>query len=228
MLRTYSDRQTFLPQRTQREEHRGNAMSILRQIFGPSKEEIWQRLAEEIGADYTDGGIFNPGKVQVHVKGWTITLDTYTVHTGHATIIYTRMRAPYVNKDGFGFKIYRKGFLSDIGKKLGMKDIVVGHPEFDEEFIIQGNDQEKVRALCDNGRFRELLEKQPKILLQVKDDEGWFGAKFPEGVDELYFQVQGVIKDIELLKDLYELFAVTLDQLCRIDSAYDSDPGLTL
>jgi len=31
----------------------------------------------------------------------------------------------------------------------------------------------------------------------VKDDEGWFGRSFPEGVDELYFQVPGVINSME-------------------------------
>ena len=37
----------------------------------------------------------------------------------------------------------------------------------------------------------------------MKDDEGWFSTSFPEGVDELYFQVVGVIKDVEQLKSLY-------------------------
>jgi hypothetical protein len=48
----------------------------------------------------------------------------------------------------------------------------------------------------------------------VKDDEGWFGTKFPDGVDELHFAVAGVIKDIDRLKGLYDLFAETLDELC--------------
>ena len=62
----------------------------------------------------------------------------------------------------------------------------------------------------------------------VKDDEGWFGAKFPEGVDELYFAVAGVIADVTRLKLLYELFAETLDRLCAIGSAYERDPGVAL
>jgi hypothetical protein len=64
--------------------------------------------------------------------------------------------------------------------------------------------------------------------LEVKDDEGWFGADFPEGVDELYFQVVGVIKEVERLKLIYELFATTLNYLCHIDSAYDDDPQVEL
>ena len=59
-------------------------------------------------------------------------------------------------------------------------------------------------------------------------DEGWFGTDFPDGVDELHFLVSGVIKDIAHLKSLFDLFAVTLDQLCRMGSAYKRDPGVHL
>jgi hypothetical protein len=36
-----------------------------------------------------------------------MTLDTYTVHTGHAHFTYTRMRAPFVNPEGLRFTAYR-------------------------------------------------------------------------------------------------------------------------
>jgi len=32
-----------------------------------------------------------------------------------------------------------------------------------------------------------MILAQPQIRLEVKDSEGWFGPKFPEGVDELHF-----------------------------------------
>ena len=62
----------------------------------------------------------------------------------------------------------------------------------------------------------------------MKDDEGWFGPSFPDGVDELYFAVPGVIKDVERLRLLYELFCETLDQLCCLGSAYKEAPDLTI
>jgi len=40
--------------------------------------------------------------------------------------------------------------------------------------------------------------------------------------------VVGVVKDVARLKQLFELFAETLDQLCRIGSAYEKSPGLKL
>lgn len=203
-------------------------MSILRKIFGPSKEEVWRQLSSETGADFIDGGFWRGDKVEGHVKEWTVTLDTYTVSTGKSHVTFTRMRAPYVNKDGFRFKIYRKSMFSNLGKRFGMQDIDVGYPEFDREFIIQGSDAYKVQLLFGNSEIRRMIEAQPAINLEVKDDEGWFGTSFPEGVDELYFQVVGVIKDVERLKALYELFAETLNHLCHIGSAYEDDPKLAL
>jgi hypothetical protein len=85
-----------------------------------------------------------------------------------------------------------------------------------------------VRDLFANPRLRALIQGQPKIRLEVKDDEGWFRTRFPEGVDELHFQVGGVIKDFERLKGLFDLFAEILHQLCRIGSAYMEDPGVAL
>lgn len=197
---------------------------LLRKIFGPSKEEVWQQLCNEIGAEYINCGKWKGDKVVAKVKEWTITLDTYTISTGKSHITYTRIRAPYVNADGFRFKIYRKSVFSGIGKLLGMQDLEIGYPEFDSDFIIKANDESKVRSLFMNDKIRALIQEQSSISLEVKDDEGWFGKNFPEGVDELYFQVTGVITDVKRLKSLYDLFAETLNHLCHIGAAYENDP----
>jgi hypothetical protein len=177
-------------------------MNMLRKIFGPSKEEVWRQLSKEIGAEYIDRGVWKGNKVVAKTKEWTITLDTYTVSTGKSHVTFTRIRAPYVNADGFRFKIYRKGIFSAIGKYFGMQDIEVGYPDFDRDFIIKGTDESKLRSLFNNATIRQLIQRQPDISFEVKDDEGWFAEKFPEGVDELYFQVVGIIKDIDRLKSL--------------------------
>jgi len=204
-------------------------MSILRQIFGPSKNEIWQQLSDQLGGDFIQGGFFKGSKVEVHHEQWTITLDLYTEPSGEQSQTYTRMRAPYVNKDGFRFTIYRKGFFSELGKLLGMQDVEIGEPDFDDAFIIKGNDENRLRELFGNQNIRRLIEQQPKIYLAVRDDDGgWFKARFPEGVDELYFRVPGVVKDIGRLKALYDLFAEVLNHLCHIGSAYEDDPGIAL
>ncbi len=209
-------------------------MAFLREVFGPSKEEIWQKLCNEIGAQYVTAGIGTEAKVVAKVKEWTIILDSYSTYnitaqkTKEKTVTYTRIRAPYVNRDNFYFTIYRRELFSDIGKLFGMQDVKVGYTDFDRDFIIKGNNVKKLKKLFANEKIRNLISSQPDIHLCVKDDEGCFGKGFPEGVDELYFEVKGLIKDIERLKSLYELFAEVLNHLCIIGSAYEDSPGLEL
>jgi hypothetical protein len=200
----------------------------MRKWFGPSRKEIWRQLSDQLGAEFVEGGFARPDKVQVTHGEWTLTLDTEVVSTGKATVIYTRMRAPYVNPDGFRFTIYRRGFFSDMAKRLGMQDIEIGEEAFDHDFIVKATDESKVRELLSNAHLRELLERQKDVQLTVRDNEGWFGPKFPEDADELRFAVIGVIKDLPRLASLFELFAVTLDELCRIGSAYEHAPDIRL
>ena len=206
-------------------------MSIFRDLFGPSRDEIWQQVAAAVGGNLTAGSFWGgSSKVDAAHGQWLVTLDTYVVSTGKSAITYTRMRAPYVNPDGFQFTIYRRGIFSDIGKWLGMQDVNIGDPQFDEAFIIKGNDEAKLRRLLADARLRELISAQPTIHFCVKDDENrfWGGQNFPPDVDELYFQVTGVIKDVDRLKQLFDLFAETLDELCRMGAAYEKNPGVML
>jgi hypothetical protein len=197
-------------------------------LFGPSQKEIWQQLSDEIHANYINGGFWTGDKVEAYVDNWIITLDTYTVSTGKSSVTYTRIRAPFINLDNFYFKIYNKGLFSDIGKLLGMQDINIGYDQFDEDFIIKGNNESKLKQLFANARIRTLISDQPRLNLEIKDDEGVFKRYFPEGVDELYFTATGIIKDIDVLKQLYELFSEVLKELCNIGSASTNNPGINL
>ncbi len=197
-------------------------------MFGPSRKEVWRKLSQELDARYVDGGFWRGDKVTVDHGNWTVTLDTYTVSTGKVTVVYTRMRAPFVNPGGFRFNIYRKSVFSGIAKFFGMQDLEIGDPPFDQDFIIQATDELRVRALLANTTLRDLIVRQKDIAFSVKDDEGWFGSSFPEGVDELYFSVTGIIKDLDRLKLLYDLFAETLDELHRLGAAEDAPSNVEL
>lgn len=203
-------------------------MSFLRKLFGPSKDEIWRELCREIGADFIEGGPWGGHKVKAQVDQWTVTLDSYTLATEYVHQVYTRLRAPYVNRDNFRFTIYRKTAFSGLGKKLGMQDIEIGDPAFDDDFIIQANQPERIRALLEPPHIRELIRIQPAFHLSVRDDEGWFGEHFDADVDELCFQVPELLTNIAQLKSLYELFSLLLHRLCEIGAAYEKDPHVQL
>jgi hypothetical protein len=204
-------------------------MSFFNGIFGPSRDEVWKELSQQIGADFIDGGFWRGDKVQAHVKSWTVTLDTYTVSTGKSHHTFTRIRAPFCTRGDFRFKIYRRGIFSAVGKFLGMMDIEVGHSvKFDEDFIIQSNDDSKVKAVLADPEIRRLLEAQPTVQLELKDGEGGLFGRFPEEVDELAFHIHGVLKDVGRLKLLFDLFAVVLDRLAELGLATEEAPSVAL
>jgi hypothetical protein len=197
-------------------------------LFGISRKEIWKQLSKEINANYIEGNFFKNPRIEYKYKYWTIYLDNYTVSTGKSTITYTRMRVPFINKKKFNFKIYRRGITSNIGKALGMQDIEIGYDYFDNDFIIKGNDEIILRRLFQNHKIRNLIEKQPRIVLEIKNNEGKFGPKFGEYESELYFIVTGVIKDKDRLKSLFDLFVLVINELELIGITVNQTPEVKL
>jgi len=193
---------------------------LLGELFGPSRHEIWRQLASEIDANFVDGNFWNRSKIQASHAGWLITLEE------HGRYHHTRMRAPFLNPGGFRFTVYRKGVFTELGKYMGMQDVEVGHPDFDRDFVIKGTDETKLRQIFGNARIRELIAAQPRIHFEVKDADGifersLFAEKPPEHLDLLEFEIHSrpSIKEKDLLRLLFDLFAETLDELCRMGTA---------
>ena len=190
-------------------------------LFGKHKKQLWQDLCQRIDADFFDTGPWKPDYVEAFHGNWIITIDNYTSDSSSLT----RIRAPYVNRDDFQFRIYRTHFLLNLSKKFGLQDVEVGFPEFDEDFIIQGNDPQKLKMMFSNPHIRTLLSYQPYVQFGINKQVPWPQKKFPDGVNEVFFQIPRILKDLDQLHDLYDLFAFTLDHLCHIGSAYEDDPG---
>jgi hypothetical protein len=197
-------------------------------FFGVSRFRVWEALANEINARHVKGGWWTTDRVVADFTPWQVTLDTYTVQHGKSSTTYTRLRAPYMNRDGFRFRIYRPSIFTGLGKLFGMQDIEIGDPQFDHDFVLQSSNPPRLREFLDDPQLRALIVGQPRVMFQVKDDDGVFRKRFPQGVDELYFQSVGIIRDIDRLKGLFDLFAASLHRLCEIGSAYEQHPGISL
>lgn len=203
-------------------------MGVLREIFGPSKKEIWSQIAVDIDGEFLDRGFWKTDVVVYQHREWQLVLDSFFRSTGKSQIPYTRMRAPFINKDRLYLKMYRETFFSSIGKAFGMQDITIGDEYFDRKFVIQGNKEEKIKHLLYEPKLKQLFDIQPKVYVEIKNDDGLFGTSFPAGVDQLYFECLGIIKDLKNLYHLFELFSLLLERLVKIDSAYEDDPNVSL
>lgn len=198
-------------------------MSIVHSIFGNSKEEVWKQLSYKIGATYVDGGWFGTDKVVAQHKHWKIVLDAKEGKNA-----YTRIRAPFINKDGFKFNIYRTNFFSDIGVHfLGIEDAELGFDDIDCDFVIQGNDRYKLWKLFAHDRIRIIIKQHPSVNLKIKTaNTHLLFNDFDDNVDVIEFKVMGILKDVKQLSKMFDLFAEVLDHLCTIGSAYEDDPTL--
>jgi hypothetical protein len=203
-------------------------MSKLRSWFRDSRPEIWRKLAQELGATYQARSWTKSDRIEVAHGEWTLTLDVYTVHANHAHIPYTRLRAPFANTERFRLRVYRASIFTPIAKWLGVQDIEIGASEFDADWVVKSNDERRAKAFLANSALRARIAAQRKLSLSVEDDEGWFGKRFPESVDELRLVIGGHEKDPARLKELFDLFADCLDQLCAIGAAYEKRPDLKL
>ena len=102
--------------------------------FRKNRVSVWQKLSEEIGANYIPAKKRKSvEKVEAYHDYWTITIDSYL--TSHYGTRGTKITAPYVNRDGFYFRIYRANAASQLATKLGLQDIIIGHRQFDKDFI---------------------------------------------------------------------------------------------
>ncbi|MCE7995346.1 MAG: DUF3137 domain-containing protein [Roseivirga sp.] len=205
-------------------------MGLLRDVFGPSQNEIWSQIANEIGGELIDGGFWDKDMLEFRHKQWAIVLDTYkSPGSNHSTSTYTRMRVPFVNTTNFYFNIYQENFFSSIGKLLGMQDIIIGDRFFDDQFVIKSNSDVTIKRLLDSDKLKQLISSIPRIKFCIRDDDGRiFKSGFPAGVDILYFEYLGVIRDKQTLLNLFLLFSAVLERLVQIDSAYEDDPGIGL
>lgn len=200
-------------------------MSFLSGFFGPKRDVVWQQLADEVGGNFFEGGLWlGDSKVRAHVGGWMVTLDTY--RNDHGTT-FTRIHAPYINTDDFTFTLFRQGSFED-RHRTDRDDIEIGQADFDKAFVIKSNNIQRVKQLFEDEKVRQLLARQREVHLHARHDEGWFNKEFPQGMHELSLETRGEIKNLDRLKELYELFGETLQQLCRIGAAADRDPGIVI
>ena len=200
-------------------------MPLLDRFFGPTREEVWEKLADEVGGNFYDGGFWlGDSKVRAQVGDWMVTLDTFRERHN---ALATRIRAPFINKDGFIFTVYRSGSFEDQHNPED-SDVQIGVADFDDAFVIKSNNLKQAKKLFADEKIRTLLANQPDVFFNASKHSGWYSKDFPEGVGELLFKARGEIRDLTRLKQLYELFGETLDQLCQIGSSIHKRTGLII
>jgi hypothetical protein len=189
-------------------------------------DETWAQFCGRVDAAVAE--YLRSGRTRVRYRRWCVTLDTNVAPAGAGAVVVTRMRAPFVARGRFRFKLQRRDLLDALARRLRIHASETGQTEFDREFVVRSGDDEAVRRLFDSRDIRHLIQSQPSINLEARGGDGAFGASLPDGVDELVLRAHGFVTDAERLRRLFALFALTLDRLCETGAARDDEPGVTL
>ncbi len=177
----------------------------------------WEAAAERTGGVVVRDAGGKPLELLIRHGPWTIRVEeSFNAATKG---VDTSARAAFAGSDWFRCSIRRKTVMADLLVWLGMQDVQVGHPEFDSEFVVKGNDDAEIRQLFADGRLRALLLAHPGGRLQVTDPEQSMHAA-PEdathGLGEVVYERPGRAPDAADLHAMAAVVGETLDQLLRM------------
>ncbi len=180
-------------------------------ILGPSRDEIWQTIAEATNGEFVKEKLFKTSCVKYSHETWSYYLDDYSIQVGNVPIIYTRLRAPFINKKGFDLTIYKKNIFSNISKVLGGQNITTGDMDFDEDWIVKGSNEQLVKSILKFSNIRELIKNEEKLKIEIKRVEGKVNKENQATESQITFLVQDYIKDEERVINLISLIENLLD-----------------
>jgi len=115
------------------------------------RQQAWAALAQRLGLHAANGQIYG------HLDGSAVRLFTEVRGSGKNKQSYTVAAGMIVPGFDLGLAIYKHGFFSSVGEWMGMKDIVIGDPGFDQAFVIKGDEPHRVQALLRSDALRQAL-----------------------------------------------------------------------
>ena len=119
-------------------------------------------------------GFEPPPTVAGRYRNRAVRFFNYTTGAGKNSTTWSAVAATVGGAGGFTLELFPENFLTRIATALGMQDIRVGDPAFDQAFIIRSNDATyAAAALLPEIRARLLAERPPSARghLSIKDGE---------------------------------------------------------
>jgi len=107
------------------------------------RAEVLSRIAYKLGGNVVAGSFWKQPELHYEHLGLSARLEYYSTGGKHPTY-YTRLYF-YLPATPDSLHIYPERFFSKLGKLLGGQDIQVDDIQFDEKFIIKGNNPTRVR-----------------------------------------------------------------------------------
>jgi hypothetical protein len=152
-------------------------------------------IAAALGCTYAGGMISGDFQGRRLTLDYPIKTHQHTDSHGHHhtdRTTYTRIQVPHKGVLNGQIEVYKQGFLSGLGKVLGMQDIAIGRPDFDKEYIVKGPSEEAARKILDLDVQQGLLKLKAPITITT---------------DHVHYEVTGEITDKQKIIELASLMA---------------------
>lgn len=123
-------------------------------------EKYYKAIAEKFGLTYIPEKklwifITKYPMLSGSLGDYQFMLYSYTTGGKNKTT-YTQAKV-FLNSTVTNISIYKEGFFSNIGKKFGMQDVIVGNQELDSAFIFKSKDEAFITRVMQDPEVSQML-----------------------------------------------------------------------
>jgi hypothetical protein len=132
--------------------------------------EVWQEVADRLGGQVAFGGPSFGASMVVTLSGVQLWVTSPMSKAEHESDESRGMRvtAPAPGGERLELDVHR-GHVYPLGRALGIQDVLVGDPVFDDRFIVKCNDDELARAWLDDAARAAISATGDAYAFQVLD-----------------------------------------------------------
>ncbi|WP_347159735.1 hypothetical protein [Pontibacter chitinilyticus] len=177
----------------------------MKEFTGNTEAEVWQQVAADMAAQ--KGVLRYTAMLTQQGRQMLFDLDIDLGGGFESGISTTTFKAAVPAQIPLRFHLYEQDLLHEIGKVLGMEDVKLGYPEFDDAFIVQTNQPETLKKIFANEETRRILRKHSSASLKLDVEDDTPNAAI------LRFRKDEAIGELTDLQEVYHVMWEILVQL---------------
>ncbi|MCG6989483.1 MAG: hypothetical protein LJF06_15070 [Gemmatimonadetes bacterium] len=193
--------------------------AIRRARANVDRRTAWREVATLLGGELVQGKRPSGDKVGVARGPWKIWLDTFTVHTGHASQTYTRCRAYFVGWHELKVTVRRRNVFNRILEALGRSRPRAVSPPLLKTHVVRGKPASRLPSLFMAAGLVDALLSTAKVTLRVKRPSGRLRKRYGQDLGVVTCQATGVVRDVNRLAGMIHIVGETLEALAGIGEA---------
>jgi hypothetical protein len=183
------------------------------------RRTAWREVATLVGGELVQGKRPSGDKVEVARGPWKISLDTYTVHTGHSSQTYTRCRAWFVGWHELKVTVRRRNVFDRLLEALGRRrPRAVSRPLL-EKHVVRGRPESRLPSLFMATGLVDAILATPKVTLRVKRPSRRLRKRYGQDLGVVTCQATGEVRDVSRLVGMVRMVGESLEALAGIGEA---------